>query len=40
MDFWGMNPTPFSADEINDLSAFLNALTDASFLTDPALAQP
>jgi len=40
MDFWGMNPTPFSLDEINDLHAFLNALTDSTFLTDPALAEP
>lgn len=40
MDFWGMNPTPFSPDEINDLTDFLNALTDPSLLNDPALAEP
>ncbi|HEY0976048.1 MAG TPA: cytochrome c peroxidase [Flavobacteriales bacterium] len=40
MDYWGMNPTPFSPNEINDLLAFLNALTDEQFLTDPAHAAP
>lgn len=40
MDFWGMNPTPFSADEINDLLAFLQALTDSTFLNNPAYGQP
>lgn len=40
MDFWGMNPTPFSPDEIIDLTAFLNALTDQTLLTNPDLAEP
>lgn len=40
MDFWGMNPTPFSADEVHDLVLFLNALTDETLLTDPALSAP
>jgi cytochrome c peroxidase len=40
MDFWGMNPTPFSPDEVQDLIAFMHALTDESLLTDPALAEP
>ncbi len=40
MDFWGMNPTPFSADEIHDITAFLNALTDPGLLTDPDLSEP
>lgn len=40
MDFWGMNPSPFSPDEINDLHAFLNALTDTTFLNNPAHAAP
>jgi cytochrome c peroxidase len=40
MDFWGMNPTPFSLDEVNDLTAFLLSLTDEQLLADPALAAP
>lgn len=40
MDFWGMNPSPFSPDEINDLLAFLNALTDTTFLTNPSHSAP
>ena len=40
MDFWGMNPNPFSADEISDLTDFLNALTDPTLLNNPALAEP
>jgi cytochrome c peroxidase len=40
MDFWGMNPQPFSEDEINDLLAFMQSLTDEQLLTDPALAAP
>ena len=40
MDFWGMNPTPFSPDEVHDLIAFLNALTDQALQTNPALAEP
>ncbi|MBP6390170.1 MAG: cytochrome-c peroxidase [Flavobacteriales bacterium] len=40
MDFWGMNPTPFSPDEVHDLIAFMNALTDPTLLTDPVLAEP
>ena len=40
MDFWGMNPSPFSPDEIHDITAFLNALTDQSLLTNPTLAEP
>lgn len=40
MDFWGMNPTPFSPDELLDLRAFMEALTDTSLLANPALAEP
>lgn len=40
MDFWGMNPTPFSPDELQDLIAFMHALTDETLLTDPALSEP
>lgn len=40
MDFWGMNPTPFSPDEVHDLIAFMKALTDQSLLNAPELAEP
>lgn len=40
MDLWGMNPAPCSPDEISDLTDFLNSLTDASLLNNPALAEP
>ncbi|MBL7965180.1 MAG: cytochrome-c peroxidase [Flavobacteriales bacterium] len=40
MDFWGMNPAPFSPNEIIDLMAFLHSLTDETFLLDPRFAEP
>ena len=40
MDYWGMNPSPFSPDELLDLRAFLEALTDSTLLTNPELAEP